>query len=183
MDKERLLRLLGDIDPLIKSQMGLINYRKHSYSFKEIYTLYEDKAIDLVLKYHAKSYEELLYITLTSIRRHTISISKSLVRHQYTPLEEGLTPSQSTHDIGELFEQLKVNIFKSVEPTMHPMLNIILTPPQVITQALSNSTRIPNESYLRYLGVPVTKGNLHTFQKHRNNINNQIREQIELLGK
>jgi len=184
MDKERLLRLLEKVDPLIKSQMGLLEYRQFNYSFQEIYTMYEDKVIDIVLKYTDKDFDDLLYITLASIRRHTYHINKSLYRYRYSyvQIEEGITHANAQIDIANLFDELTDSTYAAIDSGLHPLLSIILTPPIEVTQGLTSSTRVPNESYLRYLGVPVTPSNIRRFQKHRNYINNVIKEQIKVVG-
>jgi len=181
MDKDRLLNLLKDVDPLIKSQTQLIDYRKYHYTFKEVYALYEDKVIDIVIKYVDKEYNELLYITLASIRRYTITISKSFQKHSYVQIEEEITMANNQVDISSLFSQLQKRLYTVVDEKLHPLLSIILTPPKELTDGLNTSTRIPNVKYLEYLGIPQNDSNAKLFQKHRNNINSIIRDQIGYL--
>lgn len=181
MNNSRLLQLLKDVEPLIKSQTQLIDYRKYRYTFKEIYALYEDKVIDINIKYSDKPYDEVKYITLASLRRYTITISKSLVRNSHVELMEEITLANNSVDISSLFSQLTENLSKVLDTSLHPLLNIILTPPPGLLEGLISTTRIPNQNYLEYLGVPITDGNLKNFQKHRNYINKIIREQVKTL--
>ncbi len=178
MDNTRLLRLLKDVEPLIKSQIGSLNYRSYHYNYSEVYTMYEDKVIDITLKYHNKEYQDVLYITLASIRRHTYHIYRSFKRHSFTELEDNMTRDRSQVSIDKLFQVLKEKVYEDIDQVLHPILTLILTPPQDLVIGLPSGDKIPNQAYLNYMSIPVTQANLKTFQKHRNNINSIIRQTV-----
>jgi hypothetical protein len=178
MDNTKLLELIRRVGPLIKSQTKLLNYREYHYSFNEIYSIYEDKLIDIVIKYPDKPIDELVYISITSIRNLTVHVSKMLVRGSYLELEENITVGNLSEDITQLFLSFKEKLADKVSKELVPILDLILTPPQSLVKGLVSGDKINNKDYLKYMGIPVTQDNLKVFQKHRNTVNKLIRDTV-----
>lgn len=179
MNQEVLLNLQKEFSPLITNLSYKVPFKRMGFTVEDIESMFLEKLIHIYLKYKDKEWEELKYITSTSLKNYLTklwaSVPDPMIRLDDPELVY-ITPIDQEPSSQDVVLDLFTNYVKSRLSNQEFQLFVLLnTPPLYITYKIKDLTkRIPSKLFLEFLGVTPNKHRIKAFNLIRRNLQYKI---------